>query len=144
MPPMVLAGNKCDLPRKISTEEAQEYAKNILNLNDGYKELIASGEVDPKQIPQPKKKGDVVQVGIPYFETSAKTRTNIDQCFEEAIRQTLRWKKYLEQRAAEEGSGEVACSAAGAGVSGSSADAAPKKKKGILSGLFKKKDKSKS
>eukprot|EP00475_Leptophrys_vorax_P019486 TRINITY_DN2665_c0_g1_i1.p1 TRINITY_DN2665_c0_g1~~TRINITY_DN2665_c0_g1_i1.p1 ORF type:complete len:190 (-),score=34.59 TRINITY_DN2665_c0_g1_i1:28-597(-) len=59
-PPMVLAGNKCDLPeseRSVTKQEGEALARSW---------------------------------GIPFYETSAKDRINTDECFHQLVREIKR------------------------------------------------------
>jgi len=64
--PMVYCGNKCDLKeyRQVSEKDGQNYVSLLANANISY----------------------------PFFETSAKTRTNIQESFEEAVRLIRKFK----------------------------------------------------
>ncbi|CAM5123516.1 unnamed protein product [Natator depressus] len=61
--PMVLVGNKCDLPsRTVDTKQAQELAKNY---------------------------------GIPFIETSAKTRQGVEDAFYTLVREIRKHKEKI-------------------------------------------------
>ena len=64
--PIVVAGNKCDLEeqRQVSTQEGQEYAKEI---------------------------------GVPFYETSAKIKHNNEECFHEVVRECRRFEREANQ-----------------------------------------------
>lgn len=77
--PMVLVGNKCDLPaRAVSVRGAQEVAKNY---------------------------------GIPFVETSAKTRQGVDDAFYTLVREIRkdRDRKGKEKRKEKKGSRKRKC-----------------------------------
>lgn len=61
--PMVLVGNKCDLPsRTVDTKQAQELARSY---------------------------------GIPFIETSAKTRQGVDDAFYTLVREIRKHKEKM-------------------------------------------------
>jgi len=97
--PMVIVGNKCDLPineREVTLAEGQELAK---------------------------------RVGAPFFETSAKTRVNVEECFVECVREIRR------RRAKDDGGGEpqpASTGQAAATGSGEKDAKAPKRRGGCV------------
>lgn len=61
--PMILVGNKCDLPddlRRVSTSEGKELAKKF---------------------------------NCHFFEASAKTRLNVEECFEQLVKEMKSWRE---------------------------------------------------
>lgn len=145
MLPILLVGNKLDLAkegssRKITPQMAQEFALNILTVHDM--------KFPPEEPPlDPKTKKPLPIPTFPILDASAKTRTNIDQLFEEAVRQTLKWKKYLQdlhEAAAQQP--ETLTPSPSAGPSAFAADPKKdkekdKKKRGGLLSIFKPKKK---
>ncbi len=76
--PMILIGNKCDLQR-------QRLVKFVFNFYCFFKQT-------PKKIPNLLKVSNEnvdeikTQLKLPYLETSAKTRQNVDEAFYELVR----------------------------------------------------------
>ena len=81
--PIVVAGNKSDLRDKrcVPADEVKLFCSSFCR----YRFLLTAA--DRAKVP-------LDEIGVPYFECSAKMATNIQEVFHAAVRQYLKFRKY--------------------------------------------------